>query len=202
MSSCVKTPNPLVLTLGLRNDPSPERLCQPSVELTPDIGLRLGLTPSVRRAFCISRRAAMNVNLDTTSPRELQLSELRALPRDMLAQTLSDLDLAAISELFDRIGDEGLADLIANLDPYDAAHLLRNLSRPQAAEVLEEMAPDDAADVVDELDPQSAEAILVAMAPEEAQELRELLVFSPTSAGGIMTRSSSRFGPRPPRSER
>src|SRR4051794_8479097 len=135
----------------------------------------------------MSAEAAMNVNLDTTSARELDLSELRALPRDMLAQTLSDLDLAAISELFDKIGDEGLADLIAKLDPYDAAHLLRNLSRPQAADVLEEMAPDDAADVMDELDPQSAEAILVAMAPEDAQELRELLVFAPTSAGGIMT---------------
>ncbi|HEX3246790.1 MAG TPA: magnesium transporter [Chloroflexota bacterium] len=129
----------------------------------------------------------MNVNVRPTDTRDAELATLGALPREELAQKLTDLRPLDLSELFQRIGDDGLAELVAELDPFDAARLLRKLSQSQAADVLEEMAPDDAADVVDELDPIAAEAILVAMDPDEAQELRELLTFESGSAGGIMT---------------
>ena len=86
-----------------------------------------------------------------------------------------------------RLGDEALADIVAELDAFDAARLLGKLGRAQAADVLEEMDPDDAADVMGELDPSQAEAILQEMEQEEAQDVRELLNYPPESAAGIMT---------------
>ena len=119
--------------------------------------------------------------------RTVDLATLRALPRDELTDALYSLSPGELAALFTRLGDEAIAEILADLDSYDAARLIGKLSRPQAADVLEEMAPDDAADVVDELGPLEAEAILVAMQPEEAQDLRELLSYGPDSAGGIMT---------------
>ena len=49
------------------------------------------------------------------------------------------------------------------------------------------MDPDDAADVVEQLPSPDADAILIRMRPSEAAEIRELSLYPPDSAGGIMT---------------
>ncbi|MCC7021234.1 MAG: magnesium transporter [Thermomicrobiales bacterium] len=92
-----------------------------------------------------------------------------------------------IATLIRWMPEDVLPDVLADLAPIEAATILRTLSRHEAADVLEAMAPDDAADVVDELPEVDAEHILVAMAPGEAAEIRDLLVYPPESAGGVMT---------------
>src|SRR5262249_21916628 len=91
------------------------------------------------------------------------LSWLRNSPPHELAESLGELSPRELGVLFTRFGDEALAELIAELDPFDAARLLGKLSRAQAADVLEEMDPDDAANVVEELVPDEAEAIIAEM---------------------------------------
>ncbi|MCC6312440.1 MAG: magnesium transporter, partial [Thermomicrobiales bacterium] len=76
---------------------------------------------------------------------------------------------------------------LSDLAPSAAADILRTLGRAQAADVLEAMPPDDATDVVAALPSGEAEQLLVAMEPEEAAEIRELMIYPPDSAGGVMT---------------
>jgi magnesium transporter len=100
---------------------------------------------------------------------------------------LEDLDRSELSRLFDILGDEALADVVALLDERDAADVLERMSVGQAADILEEIDPDDATDIIGEVEPEFHDDILVAMEPEEAAELRELMAYPPDSAGGIMT---------------
>jgi magnesium transporter len=124
---------------------------------------------------------------DPAASSALALATLRAAPAHELAEALGELSVTELGLVFARFGDEALAELIAELDPFDAARLLGKLSRAQAADVLEEMDPDDAADVVEELVPNEAEAILVEMEEEEAEDVRELLSYPEDTAGGLMT---------------
>ena len=55
-----------------------------------------------------------------------------------ILQALADLP-DELAGLFVRLGDEALAGLLAEIDPFDAARLLGKLSRAQAADVVEEM---------------------------------------------------------------
>src|SRR5689334_2439622 len=122
-----------------------------------------------------------------TSSQGPDLAALRSIPTEELTQGLNELSPAELGRLFTRLGDEGLAELVAEIDAFDAARLLTKLGRAQAADVLEEMDPDDAADVVGELHPSEAEAILHEMEHEEAYDVRQLLTYPPESAAGIMT---------------
>ena len=109
------------------------------------------------------------------------------LPAVELEHLLPDLDRGQLAVLFRAMGDEWLAGVVGELDPGIAARLLLRLSEGQAADVLEEMPPDEAADVVGELDPEAQEDVLGEMERKEAQDVRELLVYPPETAGGRMT---------------
>src|SRR5215204_6346234 len=110
----------------------------------------------------------------------------RMLEDDALA-LLEDLQPQELTVLFSILGDEALADLLAQLDEHDAARILTRMTVAQVADILEEVDPDDAADILDEVDPAVAETYLIEMEPEEAAELRELMAYPPDTAGGIMT---------------
>ncbi|GIW04459.1 MAG: magnesium transporter MgtE [Thermomicrobiales bacterium] len=120
---------------------------------------------------------------DRTRARQLAA---RLLEEDALA-LLKDLDPAALSRLFQILGDETLADLLERLDERDAADILERMNVAEAADVLEEIQPDDATDILEEIDPAVGDVILVQMEPAEAAELRELMTYPPDTAGGIMT---------------
>lgn len=79
------------------------------------------------------------------------------------------------------------AELLEDLDPADAAEILSALTVDQAASVLETVDADNAVDIVTEFDPVFAEQILIAMDAEKAEDLRELLLYPPDTAGGRMT---------------
>jgi len=116
-----------------------------------------------------------------------ELTALRSLPPQELADRLLTLDAQALAQMFSRVGDDGVAELLGELDAHDAARLILKLSRAQAADVLEEMPPDDAADVVEELPPEDAAPIFVEMERDKARELKDLLAYPPDSAGSLMT---------------
>jgi magnesium transporter len=63
----------------------------------------------------------------------------------------------------------------------------RKLSAGKAADIVEEMAPDEAADVLQELPPETSAEVLAHMEIDEANEVRELLGFEESTAGGLMT---------------
>jgi magnesium transporter len=92
-----------------------------------------------------------------------------------------------VAVLLQWLPDEEIPALLEELAPSEAARILRTLSAPEAAELLEEMDPDDAADVVELLPSRDADQILVLMRPTDAAEIRQLSVYPPDSAGGIMT---------------
>ena len=103
------------------------------------------------------------------------------------ADLVPQLEPSEVAVLLQWLPDEEIPALLEELPPSEAARILRTLSAPEAAELLEEMDPDDAADVVEQLPSRDANEILVRMRPEEAAEIRELSVYPPDSAGGIMT---------------
>ena len=72
------------------------------------------------------------------------------------------MDEATRAELFDLFADDELVDLISELDP------------------------DDAADVLAELDKEESQEVLEGLDSEDAEQIKELMVYSEDSAGGIM----------------
>ncbi|HET6746329.1 MAG TPA: magnesium transporter [Candidatus Limnocylindria bacterium] len=103
------------------------------------------------------------------------------------ADLVPQLEPSEVAVLLQWLPDEEIPALLEELAPSEAARILRTLAAPKAAQLLEEMDPDDAADVVEQLPSHAADAILIRMRPSEAAEIRELSVYPPDSAGGIMT---------------
>lgn len=103
------------------------------------------------------------------------------------ADLVPQLEPNEVAVLLQWLPDEEIPALLEELSPSEAARILRTLTAPKAAQLLEEMDPDDAADVVEQLPERDANEILVRMRPSEAAEIRELAVYPPDSAGGIMT---------------
>jgi magnesium transporter len=103
------------------------------------------------------------------------------------ADLVPQLEPSEVAVLLQWLPDDEVPALLEELPPSEAARILRTLSAPEAATLLEEMDPDDAADVVEQLPSRDANEILVRMRPSEAAEIRELSVYPPDSAGGIMT---------------
>jgi magnesium transporter len=103
------------------------------------------------------------------------------------ADLVPQLEPNEVAVLLQWLPDEEIPALLEELPPSEAARILRTLSAPEAADLLEEMDPDDAADVVEQLPQRDANEILIQMRPSEAAEIRELSVYQPDSAGGIMT---------------
>jgi magnesium transporter len=103
------------------------------------------------------------------------------------ADLVPQLEPSEVAVLLQWLPDEEIPSLLEELAPSEAARILRTLAAPEAAQLLEEMDPDDAADVVELLPSHDADAILIRMRPSEAAEIRELSIYPPDSAGGIMT---------------
>ncbi len=73
-----------------------------------------------------------------------------------------------------------------------AARIVDRLAPEKAAELLDELDPDDVADILQLLDKPTERAILEQLQPDEVTQIRELLVYDPETAGGIMTRAAVR----------
>lgn len=107
-------------------------------------------------------------------------------PADM-ANALQDLPDARRNEVAAALSDRTLADVLEELPEHDQVEILFQLDRERAADVLERMDPDDAADLLAELPQAEATILLDLMEPDEAAPVRQLMEYSPGTAGSVMT---------------
>ncbi len=115
------------------------------------------------------------------------LVQLREMNPTDLANAVEALPDARRRELAEMLHDEQLADVLEELPEQDQIRLLTGLSVERGADVVEEMQPDDAADVLGEMPPEQRERLLAAMENVQAADLRRLLRYDATTAGGLMT---------------
>jgi CBS domain-containing protein/sporulation protein YlmC with PRC-barrel domain len=116
-----------------------------------------------------------------------QLIQLREMHPTDLANAVETLPPMRRHELVEALQDEELADLLEEMPEQDQIRLLGGLALERTADVVEEMEPDDAADLLAEMPPEQRERLLAAMETVEAGDLRRLLRYDATTAGGLMT---------------
>ncbi len=97
------------------------------------------------------------------------------------------MSAARRKELAEALHDEELADLLEEMPEQDQLRLLAGLNIERTADVVEEMEPDDAADLLAEMPAEQRERLLAAMEKVQADDLRRLLRYDATTAGGLMT---------------
>lgn len=119
----------------------------------------------------------------TTATREA-LSKLR--PAD-IADIIEDLEGREQSVLIELLDPDLAADALEEMEDDELQGLLRGISDERAAELLSHMEPDESAEVLRDLDEEHSESILAQMSPAMAKQLRRLVEFDETHAGGIMT---------------
>ena len=116
-----------------------------------------------------------------------QLVRLREMHPTDLANAVDALPALRRHELVEALQDEELADLLEEMPEQDQIRLLGGLGLERTADVVEEMEPDDAADLLAEMPPEQRERLLAAMETVQAGDLRRLLRYDATTAGGLMT---------------
>lgn len=151
------------------------------------------------------------MRLRLRSPRQLaqQLLAVARRDHDQVADYLDAnreeweaLALAAPSDaadILEQLDEEDAVVLLAELPPAEAAEILEEIAPELAAELIEdypltdlaaalsEMPSEAAADLLGELDEDVTEDVLAAMSDDAEEEVRDLLVYPPDSAGGLMT---------------
>jgi CBS domain-containing protein len=130
-----------------------------------------------------------------------QLASLREMQPADLAAVVGALPLAKRGQVAEALDDDQLADLLEELPEADQVRLLSGLGLERGADVVEEMQPDDAADLLAELSATEREQLLAAMESVQAADLRRLLGYDATTAGGLMTSSPLVFTPDQPVAE-
>ena len=103
------------------------------------------------------------------------------------ASTIHDLPLERRTAVVAALDDERLADVLEELPDADQVEILTYLAPERAADILEEMSADDAADLIADLPPETAARLLALMEPDEAEDVRRLMVYDESTAGGMMT---------------
>ncbi|MBT9154204.1 MAG: Magnesium transporter MgtE [Firmicutes bacterium] len=116
---------------------------------------------------------------------ELEVVLANLLPAD-IAEIISLLDQEDRVSLFAHLSSDLGARVFEHLEPREQRPLLSALGATRAKQILGDMHSDDIADFVGELHPEQAKAVLSLMPLKDAQEIRELLVYPESSAGGLM----------------
>ncbi len=106
------------------------------------------------------------------------------------AVTLESLPGTEAVEVLAEMDVDAAAEALAYMQTPLAVGMLQDLIEDEpalAGRFLEEMAPDDATDLLQALPARDRERLLASMAAGDARRLRELMVYAPESAGGMMT---------------
>lgn len=103
-----------------------------------------------------------------------------------LAEMMEELSAAERQGIIASLDEETAAQVLAELDERLTTQIVEKLDPEKAADILEEMPPDAAADLLADLPKETSEELLEEMPNLEAEEVRELLSYSPSTAGGIM----------------
>jgi magnesium transporter len=104
-----------------------------------------------------------------------------------LADIIEDLSGRERSAIFHALDTETAAEALEEIDPKIQKALIETIPVEKASDIVEEMSPSDAADLLADLPEERMEEILEGMEQEKAEDLRELLVHSDETAGGLMT---------------
>lgn len=110
----------------------------------------------------------------------------QATPGDA-ADILEQLDEADAAELLAELPPSDAAEILEEISPELAVELLENYPLADLAAALSEMPSEAAADILGELDPDVSEDVLAAMSDQAEDEIRDLLLYPPDTAGGLMT---------------
>jgi sporulation protein YlmC with PRC-barrel domain len=103
-----------------------------------------------------------------------------------LAEIMEQLSAAERQGIIASLDEETAAAVLAELDERLTTQIVEKLDPEKAADILEEMAPDAAADVLADLPKETSEELLEEMPGQEANEVRGLLAFGESTAGGMM----------------
>lgn len=103
-----------------------------------------------------------------------------------LAEIMEELSAAERQGIIASLDEETAAAVLAELDERLTTQIVEKMDPERAADILEEMAPDAAADLLADLPKATSEELLEEMPGFEANEVRELLAFDPSTAGGMM----------------
>jgi len=147
------------------------------------IGQRRGL---LRQAGAIVPWDKYPELFDAGGPGE-QIAGLRDMHPTDLANVVESMPAAGRRQLADALQDEELADVLQEMPEQDQLHFLAGLGIERIADVIEEMEPDDAADLLAEMPAGERGQLLAAMPLDRASDLRRLLSYDATTAGGLMT---------------
>jgi flagellar motility protein MotE (MotC chaperone)/sporulation protein YlmC with PRC-barrel domain len=115
------------------------------------------------------------------------LAQMEDMKAADIARELHEMSRERRAEVASALDDRKLADALEELPEDEQVQLISELDTERAADILEEMDPDDAADLIAELPPEMAEVLLGRMEPEEAKDVRRLLTYAESTAGGMMT---------------
>ncbi len=167
----------------------------------------VGLPGAMRRLFQGLAPSKMIRRLQTKLPQRAILWEfvnliepdpLRRVKLRITHEKLEDLHPADLAEMMEELSAAERQGIIASLDEETAAAVLAELDErlttqivekldpEKAADIIEEMAPDAAADLLADLSKETSEELLDEMPNQEANEVRGLLAFDPSTAGGMM----------------
>ena len=103
-----------------------------------------------------------------------------------LAEMMEELSAAERQGIIASLDEETAAAVLAELDERLTTQIVEKLDPEKAADILEEMAPDAAADLLADLPKETSDELLGEMPGQEASEVRELLSFDESTAGGMM----------------
>jgi len=103
-----------------------------------------------------------------------------------LAEMMEELSAAERQGIIASLDEETAAQVLAELDERLTTQIVEKLDPEKAADILEEMPPDAAADLLADLPKETSDELLEEMPNLEAEEVRELLSYSPSTAGGMM----------------
>lgn len=138
------------------------------------------------------------------------MAEKRKLLLKKIEQLLEEGDKGRLRSLLDAEHNSDIAEIVELLHPDKSRIVLDCMDKPEAADVFEkvdeatraelfevfdddelvdlisELDPDDAADVLAELDKEESQEVLESLDREDAAAIKDLMVYSEDSAGGIM----------------
>lgn len=108
------------------------------------------------------------------------------LPSGEIGRILSRLSEDELTTVMQLIGPEEGAELLNQIPEAQAVDILEDLPSEAAAAIVDELDSDEQADLLGELDKDDAEAILSELDPEDASDIRRLIEYDWSTAGGVM----------------
>lgn len=114
---------------------------------------------------------------------KLYLDELRS---EEITGIISHLDPEERKQLLGLLKPAEAAELIDEIPWQQAVKILEDLNAQEAAAILQEMPSDDQADFLTELEEEDQNAILEEWQPELVAEVKKLIQYDDSTAGGLM----------------